>query len=256
MKANDGNNNFNALQASIQRRFVHGLLFQTNYMWSHGIADASTAPARASVGFQNMAAAPATAAALDIDVRHTLTTNAVWELPFGHGKQYLTSGPASRIFGGWSLSGLATARTGTPVNITVSRKAAALPDGNTSSQRPNLVPGVSIYAANAEHPQRVVQPAAFSTPANGTWGNLGRYIANGPRNYEIDTGLQKRFRLTERLNLNFRASAFNLFNNPQWGNPSGNTSSSSFGRITSVLNTGATGTGAPRRVEFMLRLVF
>jgi len=62
--------------------------------------------------------------------------------------------------------------------------------------------------------------------------------------------------LTERLNLAFRASAFNLFNNPQWSNPSGNTSSSGFGRITNVLNTGATGTGAPRRVEFMLRAEF
>jgi hypothetical protein len=177
-------------------------------------------------------------------------------LPFGRGKQYLTSGPASDILGGWSLSGLATARTGIPVNITISRKAAALPDGNTSSQRPNLVRGVPIYAATESIPNVWFNPAAFSTPANGTWGNLGRYIASGPRNYEIDSGLQKRFHLTERLNLNFRASAFNLLNNPQWANPSGNASSSSFGRITSVLNTGATGTGAPRRVEFMLRAEF
>jgi hypothetical protein len=185
-----------------------------------------------------------------------MTSNGVWQLPFGLGKQYLTSGPASKILGGWSLSGLATARTGKPVNITVSRKAAALPDGNTSGQRPNLVPGVSIYAANQSIPNVWFNPAAFSTPASGTWGNLGRYIANGPNNFEIDTGLQKRFRLTEKLGLNFRASAFNLLNNPQWGNPSGNSSSASFGRITSVLNSGATGTGAPRRVEFMLRAEF
>src|SRR5579864_9769524 len=105
----------------------------------------------------------------------------------------------------------------------MSRKAAALPDGNTSSQRPNLVPGVPIYGAN-QTINNWFNPAAFSIPANGTWGNLGRYIANGPGNYEIDTGLQKRFRLTERLGLNFRASAFNLLNNPQWGNPSGNVS--------------------------------
>jgi hypothetical protein len=255
MKANDGNDNFNALQASIQRRFFSGFLFQTNYMWSHGIADASTGSGT-SVAFQNMACRACDRSDSPVDVRHTLTTDGVWELPFGHGKQYLSSGPASEILGGWSLSGLATARTGTPINITVSRKAAALPDGNTSSQRPNLVPGVPIYAATQSIPNVWFNPAAFTAPANGTWGNLGRYIANGPRNYEIDTGLQKRFHLTERLNLAFRASAFNLFNNPQWSNPSGNTSSSGFGRITSVLNTGATGTGAPRRVEFMLRAEF
>jgi hypothetical protein len=254
-KANDANNNFNALQASIQRRFVHGLLFQMNYMWSHGIADASDGSGT-GIGFQDMGCRACDRSSTDVDIRHTMTSNGVWQLPFGLGKQYLTSGPASKILGGWSLSGLATARTGKPVNITVSRKAAALPDGNTSGQRPNLVPGVSIYAANQSIPNVWFNPAAFSTPASGTWGNLGRYIANGPNNFEIDTGLQKRFRLTEKLGLNFRASAFNLLNNPQWGNPSGNSSSASFGRITSVLNSGATGTGAPRRVEFMLRAEF
>jgi hypothetical protein len=189
-------------------------------------------------------------------VRQTLSTNGIWQLPFGHGQHFLNSGLASNILGGWSLTGLATARTGTPINITVTRKSAAMPDGNTSGQRPNYVQGQSIYAANQSIPTMWFNPAAFSTPANGTWGNLGRYIATGPRNYEIDTGLQKRFRVTERLALNFRAAAFNLLNNPQWSNPSGNTSSSNFGKITSILNTGATGTGAPRRLEFMLRAEF
>jgi len=255
LKANDGNDNFNALQSSIQRRFFRGLLFQANYMWSHGIADASTGSGT-SVGFQDMACRACDRSNSPVDVRHTFTTNGVWELPFGRGKQYLTSGVASKILGGWSLSGLATARTGIPINITISRKAAALPDGNTSGQRPNLVPDVSIYANPQSVPNLWFNPLAFSTPANGTWGNLGRYIAVGPHNYEIDTGLQKRFHLSERVGLNFRASAFNLLNNPQWNNPSGNASSSSFGRITSILNTGATGTGAPRRVEFMFRADF
>jgi len=255
LKANDGNNNFNAMQASIQRRFVRGLLFQMNYMWSHGITDASDGSGT-SVGFQDMGCRACDRSNSDIDVRHTITSNGVWELPFGHGKQYLTSGLASKIFGGWSLSGLATFRTGKPINITITRKAAAMLDGNTSGQRPNLVPGVSIYANPQNIPNLWFNPAAFSTPANLTWGNLGRYIADGPRNYEFDAGLQKRFFLTERFKLNFRASAFNLLNNPQWSNPSGSLSSSSFGKITSILNTGATGTGAPRRVEFMARLEF
>jgi Carboxypeptidase regulatory-like domain/TonB dependent receptor len=255
LKANDGNNNFNALQASIRRLFLRGFLFQANYMYSHGIADASDGSGT-GITFQDMNCRACDRSSTDIDVRQTFTTNGVWELPFGRGKQYLSSGLASQVFGGWSLSVLGTARTGKPINITISRKAAALPDGNTSSQRPDYVLGQSIYAANQQIPTVWFNPAAFSTPANGLWGNLGRYIANGPRNYEIDTGLQKRFRLTERVGLNFRASAFNLLNNPQWGNPSGNLSSSSFGKITSILNTGATGTGAPRRIEFTLRAEF
>jgi hypothetical protein len=200
----------------------------------------------------------------DIDVRHNLTVNGVYELPFGPGKRLLADGLASKIFGGWELAGISTARTGLPVNVTVTRKASALPDGNTSSQRPNLVPGVPIYAAN-QTPTNWFNPAAFSLPANGTWGNLGRFIANGPGIFEIDSSLQKRFRVTERVALNFRAAAYNLLNHPIYSTPSGKIGSltgnppnvsSGFGMITSILNTGAVGTGAPRRVEFMFRAEF
>ncbi len=255
MKANDGNNNFNALQASLQRRFVRGLLLQANYMWSHGIADASIGSGE-SVTFQDMACRACDRSSTNIDVRHTFVMNGIYQLPFGHGKPFLNgSGLLSQLVSGWELAGIATARTGLPVNLTVSRKTAALPDGNTSSQRPDLVPGVPIYAANQTINQWF-NPAAFAVPANGTWGNLGRYIANGPGNYEIDSSLQKRFRVTERLGINFRAAGYNLLNHPQYANPSGNASSSSFGRITSTLNTGAVGSGAPRRIEFMIRAEF
>ncbi len=154
------------------------------------------------------------------------------------------------------------------MNITASRSASALPDGNTSGQRPNLILGVPIYASN-QTINNWFNAAAFSAPANGTWGNLGRYIANGPGTYEIDSSLQKRFRLNERVTINFRADAFNLMNHPQYKNPASTvgsikgsgsnltmTPSASFGRSTGILNTGATGTGAPRRVEFMFRAEF
>ena len=222
-------------------------------MWGHAIDDASTGSGT-SVAFQDMACRACDRSSSPNDVRHTFTTDGVWQLPFG--RDLIKRGLGSKILGGWSLSGMATARTGTPINITISRKAAALPDGNTSSQRPNYVFGQSIYASPQTVPTMWFNTSAFATPASGTWGNLGRYIGNGPNNYEFDGGLQKRFRISERASLNFRASAFNLFNNPQWANPSGNSSSSSFGRITSILNTGATGTGAPRRFEFMLRAEF
>ncbi len=263
LKENNANNNFNGLQASIHRRFVRGLLFQANYMWSHGITDASIGSGE-SVAFQNQSCRGCDRSSTNIDVRHNVTINGVYELPFGPGKHLLNSGLASQILGGWEVAGIASARTGLPLNVTMSRKASALPDGNTSSQRPNLVPGVPIYAAN-QTINNWFNPAAFALPANGTWGNLGRYIANGPGLYEIDSSLQKRFRLTERLGLNFRAAAYNLFNHPIYTNPSasigsltGNppSASGSFGKITSILNTGAVGTGAPRRIEFMFRAEF
>ena len=124
LKANDGNNNFNALQVSLQRRFVRGLLFQMNYMWSHGIADASIGSGEA-VSIQNMACRACDRSSTNIDVRHNMTANAIYELPFGQGKPFLTGDTASKFFGGWELAGIATARTGLPVNITMSRKASA-----------------------------------------------------------------------------------------------------------------------------------
>jgi hypothetical protein len=255
LKANDGNDNFNALQLSLQRRFVHGFLWQTQYMWSHGITDASIG-AGESVTFQNMSCRVCDRSSSPYDIRHTMTSNAIYELPWGPGRQYLNGhGLIPMLFGGWQLSGLATASTGRPVNITIKRSPSQLPDGNTGGQRPNLVPGVSIYAAN-QTIDNWFNPAAFVLPAKGTWGNLGRYAARGPGYYEIDTALQKTFRLSERFGLNFRAEAFNLFNHPIFANPNGNVSSGGFGQITSILNTGAVGTGTPRRIEFAMRLDF
>jgi hypothetical protein len=224
-------------------------------MWSHGITDGSIG-AGESVTFQNMSCRACDRSSSPFDIRHTMTSNAIYELPWGPGRRFMNGhGLMPTIFGGWQLSGLATASTGRPVNITIKRSASQLPDGNTSSQRPNLVPGVSIYAAN-QTIDNWFNPAAFAVPAKGTWGNLGRYIARGPGYYEIDTALQKKFRLTERLGLNFRAEAFNLFNHPIFANPNGNVSSGGFGQITSILNTGAVGTGTPRRIEFAMRLDF
>jgi hypothetical protein len=258
LKTNDGNSNFNSLQASIHRRFVNGLLLQGNYMWGHAITDASIGSGEA-VAIQNMACRACDRSSSSTDVRHVFTMNGVYSLPFAKQNRWL---------GGWDLAGIAYARTGLPVNITVSRSASALPDGNTSGQRPNLVPGVPIYAAD-QTINNWFNPAAFSAPANGAWGNLGRYIANGPGTWEIDSSLQKRFRVSERVSLNFRAAAFNLMNHPQWKTPGASVGSvsgsgsnlsikqtASFGRITGILNTGATGMGAPRRIEFMFRTEF
>jgi len=134
---------------------------------------------------------------------------------------------------------------------------------NNKASSPSYLQGEGVVG------NRRFNPAAFSAPANGAWGNLGCYIANGPGAFEIDSSLQKRFHVTERVALNFRASAFNLLNHPEYKTPgasigsvtgSGSNGSikpsASFGRINGILNTGATGTGAPRRIEFQFRAEF
>ena len=257
-KTNDGNNNFHTLQTQLQRRFTKGMLLQANYAWSHGIGDASIGSGEA-VAFQNQGCRACDRSSTNIDVRQVLTVNGVYQLPVFRSNRWL---------GGWEVAGIGSARTGLPVNITLSRAAGALLDGNTSGQRPNRVPGVSIYAANKSI-TNWFNPAAFAAPANNTWGNLGRYVGTGPGAVEVDSSLQKKFRVTEKLAINFRAAAFNLFNHPEYKIPASSVGSvtgtapnlsikptATFGRITGILNTGATGTGAPRRIEFQFRAEF
>jgi hypothetical protein len=260
LKANDGNDNFNALQASLQRRFNHGLLFQLNYQYAHAIGDASIGSGEA-MSIQDMNCRTCDRSDTSVDIRHNVSFNGVYQLPFGPGKHFWGGHDfASQAFGGWTLAGIVTAHTGQPLNITISR--SSMPDGNTSGQRPDLIPGQSIYAAN-QSITNWFNPAAFAMPANGKWGDLGRNVARGPGNWEIDGSLQKTFKLSETTGFNLRAAGFNLLNHPQWGNPGvslgsfkNGVASASFGKITKILNTDATGSGAPRRVEFMMRLEF
>src|SRR5262249_35074407 len=97
LKSNDGNNSFNALQMSLDRRFSNGFLLQANYMWSHGITDSSDG-AGESVSFQNQSCRSCDRSDTNIDVRHTFTANAVYQLPFGPGKRFLSgNGLVSQI---------------------------------------------------------------------------------------------------------------------------------------------------------------
>jgi hypothetical protein len=258
VKENNSNNNDNALQVSLQRRLTNGWFWQSQYMWSHGITD-SSAGAGDSAAFQNQACRACDRSNSSYDVRHNFVTTSIYQLPFGKGRQYMNDGGISdRILGGWELSGLFTARTGLPVNISMKPKTTPL-DGNTSGQRPNYIGG-SIYA----DPQTVsattdgwFNPNAFAYPAPGAYGNLGRNNAFGPGMYQIDSALHKQFALSERFHLDFRGEAFNLFNHPAYKTPGSTwTTASSFGHITGILNTGAVGTGTPRRFQLVLRLQF
>jgi hypothetical protein len=258
LKENNSNNNESALQLSLQRRFVNGFFWQSQYMWGHGITDASGGAGDSSA-LQNMNCRACDRSNSPYDVRHNFVTTTIYQLPFGKGQKFLNGGGiADKVLGGWQLSGLFTARTGLPVNITMKPQKTPA-DGNTSNQRPEYIGG-SIYAS----PQTVsatidgwFNPAAFAFPAPGTYGNLGRNIAFGPGMYQIDSSLHKQFALNERFRLDLRAEAFNLFNHPEYKTPGATWSTaSSFGHITGILNTGAVGTGTPRRFQFALRLQF
>jgi hypothetical protein len=254
-KRQDGKSNFNALQLSLHRRMGRGLNWGTEYMWSHTINDGNLG------GGEGSQPQIASCRACDRgnsaqDIRHTITSNWIYQLPFGPGQKYLSTGFASRVLGGWETSGIWTARTGRMLTVTIARGAAAVPDGNTSGQRPSIVPGVSIYPAGGPTFAQWFNPAAFVIPANGTWGNAGRAIATGPGLVQVDWALQKNTRITESKALVFRVEAFNLFNRTQANLPGTTlTSPASFGLVTTGLNR-TIGTGTSRQLQLALRLNF
>jgi hypothetical protein len=142
------------------------------------------------------------------------------------------------------------------LTVTVARSANAVPDANTSNQRPNIVPGVSIYPPGGPTFGQWFNPAAFAIPPNGTWGNAGRAIATGPGLVQVDWALQKNTRLTENKAIVFRIEAFNVFNRTQAGNPGTTlTSPATFGIVTSGLNR-TIGTGTSRQLQLAMRLNF
>jgi len=278
-KYNEGASSFNALVASVNRRFHNGLFLAGNYMYSHALNDGSVGAGDADA-VQNIACFRCDYASSDFDARHSGTFSAVYELPFGRSHQYLSGGtPMNLLVGGWSVNTLLSARAGLPINVTLSRNSTELSDGNNVDQRPNRVPGVPLYLGSRGI-SHWINPAAFALPAIGTWGNAGRNLITGPQLWQNDSAVEKNFHVTERNNIIFRAEAFNIFNRSQYGQPSSSLSvnsvcpesnpnctsqgkirtlsvPSSFGTITSTVNSaGLVGTGTPRVLEFSLRITY
>lgn len=264
-KYNEGKSIFHAFQFNIHRRFHNGLFFAANYMLSHALDDSSVGAGEADAA-ENVNCFSCEWGNSDDDVRNTGNVSAVYDLPFGRGRKYFAgSRSADLLIGGWSVNTLFTARSGLPINVTLSRAATAMPDGNNVNQRPNRLPGVSIYMPNRSK-NSWLNPASFSVPASGTWGNAGKNIAFGPSLWQDDSTIEKAFQITERNHLIFRAEAFNLFNRAQYGQPGGGLNVGSagqivptgnFGKITSTVNpTGLVGTGTPRELELALRFTY
>jgi outer membrane receptor protein involved in Fe transport len=262
IKANDGRAEFNALQLSLRRRFTGGLLLGTEYMWSHALNDGSVGggDANAAQNVNNRAADWGPSAQ---DVRHNVTVNWVYELPFGQGRRFMADGVGASVLGGWQASGLVQARTGRPLTILVTRARTDVPDGNSgnsttsgSQQRPDLVPGVPLKPPSGQSPDLWINPAAFAVPARGTWGTAGRGVLRGPGLVQVDFALTRRFAIRAEQNIEMRWEVFNLFDRQNLANPNLNISSGpSFGRITGPANPDF-GTGSARQMQFMLRVNF
>ena len=168
-----------------------------------------------------------------------MSTGFVYDLPSVKSFRFL--------FSGWRLSGILTFQDGTPLNPVYFGSDFA---NSGTPNRPDAVAGQKVQLPSGQRTiYRYFNTDAFSTPAPYTFGTAGRDTIPGPGNEVIDASLQRRFRLTDRLGLDFRAEAFNLSNHPNVGIPGPYPDFGPFfGRIFV--------SGEPRRLQFGLRLDF
>jgi hypothetical protein len=197
-----------------------------------------------------------------LDIRSRFVGNFIWDLPFGQGKRYL-SGPsaASRWLGGWQFNGIVTLQTGTPYNVTAPNTGLIDPQNNVYAD----CIGNPFSGATTDHNLYtttgfLINRAAFANPAPGTFGTCAPRKFHGPGIQMVDLSLFKQFKFTERWQLQFRAEFFNAFNHPNFGNPDGNISHGSFGKVSNtlapILGTDSGGPGDPRQIQLALKLYF
>jgi hypothetical protein len=261
VQSNTASSYYHALQVKFQRRFSRGLQALGSYTFSHSIDIAS------SDAFANYLNTPSTGAYpnidkgnSDFDIRHSFTVGATYDLPSPKWNKF-----AHTTLGGWSVDTFVMARSAPPVNIVSAIYFAA---GTALYPRPNLVPGQPLELFGSQYPGgKIFNRAAFVAPPQGTQGNFGRNVLRGFGATQADVAFQRRFALTESLNLRFRGEFFNIFNHPNFGSPVNSLTSTNFGYSTQTLASSLAGPdgagfspiyqiGGPRSIQLALKLDF
>lgn len=253
-----GNSTYNGLQTVFNKQLGHGVQFQASYTWSHAIDDAADPLVAGQPGNRNIARnsfnLKEERGSSDYDLRHRLSLSYVFQLPFGPGHAHWNHGLAARLLGGWELSGLSTFQSGRPFDIYSARDS----EYTGLSNRPDLVGNPSIPAGSAKN-QTGPPISAFALQPFGRPGSLGRNTFTGSRYYNTDVNLIKNTALTERVNLQFRAEVYNIFNRDQFDQPgaSGNTLASplTFGQSLSTI-VQPDGTTSARQIQLALKIIF
>jgi len=234
---------YNSMQVKLDRRFTGGLLFTTSYTlgrgWSYVNGDSNS-------NIATPADIQRSWARTDQDRLHSFAESFVVQLPWGPDRKWLREGTLSQILGGWQMSGIFVAQSGSPINFTMSAAALNAP-GNTQRPDVNGTPRV-LGGIGSGNPW--FDTSAFSTPPPNTFGNAPRNgVLDGPNWVNLDTTIAKLLSFG-KVRGEFRVDIFNITNTPKFQNPNGTYLAATFGQVTSTFpNT-------ERTVRFGLRLMF
>ncbi len=234
------NSAYNSLQASLDKRFAHGLQFTAAYTFSKSFDEASSFE-----GILNPIDPRRSRSLSAFDARHRLVLSYYWELPT---RKF--SGTTGKLLNGWAVSGITTFQTGFPIRI------STLDDQELMYSFDFELPGEPDLVApfKTKRPQDnglyYFDPSVFSEDNTfGRIGNSPRTICCGPHQSQTDFAVLKTFATSENTHVDFRAEFFNIFNHTQFFNPDGNFSDGAqFGQVTQVRD--------PRLVQFALKLFF
>jgi hypothetical protein len=218
----------------VRKRLSHGLSVGGTYVFSKSIDNASSIGGGAVVVAQDPNNLAAERGLSSFDQRHKFTGDFLYELPFGTGKRWLSAaGPLARTFGNWTFSGTFTIASGTPLTPYILGNVADVARGSNGSLRPNIVPGAPLTVANPGIGQWF-NTSAFTAPPTGQYGNAGRNIIIGPGTILFNMSMAKTFPFKETKSLEFRLTANNVFNHPNYTGVDTNLNSPTFGQIISV----------------------
>jgi len=245
-----GNGKYNGFQARVNRKMSHGLQYTVAYTWSHTLDNVSGALSNGSnpiwIGSGGDPVLKYSYGNSNTDQRHVLVGSAIYELPFGKGRQFLNNVPnlMNYVVGGWQWSNIVTLARGTPFNVT---------RGGT---QPNYSGGCSLgrkgdYWITCSEDPRLL----FTNPASYTPGNLARNYFYGPPTRTWDTTLGKSF-MVYKVKTEFAAALYNVLNTPQFATPDGEVNDYSpinpnFGKLTTQR-----GFPTQRQLELVLKISF
>ena len=237
--------NYHSLQASLNRQFKNGFMVKGAYTWSKAI-NWTDDDGWAGLNWNDPNILRKNRAAAGYDTPQIFQLSYIYELPLGRGKRWASSGTAGKVLGGWQTSGIFSAIAGQPFQLTAS---GAILNAVDQTQTPDQVgPARKLGGIGPGNP--FYDPSAFApVTATGVYGNVGRNSLRGPGSVNFDFSLFRTFRIVERVELQFRADAANLFNTPHFLNPTGDQTSGNFLTITSAKND-------ERQFRFGLRLSF
>jgi hypothetical protein len=252
---NAGKSAYHAGTIVLRRAVQNGWGFDLNYTFAHSIDNGSSSETSGGAALQDAFNPNAYRGPSDFDIRHTITADAVVQIPVGRGKALLNTIPRwlDYAVGGWQVATLVSYHTGSPITVTDSgvynvnyeysafsilRPGTALPSNGLTFDQSGAP---SIFSnTNAVN--------AFVGQYPGTVGTRG--ILRGPSFFNTDLAVSKSFRIHENHRISIRGEAFNAFNKVSFSNPSLSIASpTTFGEITSTSN-------AARVMQFALRYEF